>query len=495
MTEPAARRSLSELLVEAKMVRPRALDRLEREARGDQMTLTDKAVEMRMISGQQAADILARYLGVPRINLRGLEFAPYVTGTVPYHLARHYHAVPVSRCDDRITVAVSTPDPEPILAGLRRFTGYAFDAVVAEPGQLAQAIVGVYSRQPKTREVVPERPTWPAGRTFPVAEVEVAAEPLTELPLKSLLFRDMGPIECCSDENQAAVASETPGNVLLQAAWLSFSQHRPLVLSPDMIWLALGQGLVRHVLQDAGRWRDRLAGFAGKKELRVLRDAFDPQSFGDWMQVWDDLGRQVRETVGPRLPDFLGCNFSTTGRLERAASDIGILELHEAYFDYSVLSVCGIPSVTLEGTPADWQAIEGRLEGLASFDLAWWVDRLRPIMRQFVRAASGDVDPSFWRDLYQRHDPDTQGYGGPHERFTGWIGRLLPYTHSKRNPLLAESDTPVYLSQFPAALSSSVVRCESGRYRCTAGLVALQQSLDTRAIRPRIGWVVRKING
>jgi hypothetical protein len=92
----------------------------------------------------------------------------------------------------------------------------------------------------------------------------------------------------------------------------------------------------------------------------------------------------------------------------------------------------------LEGTPEDWQAIADRAEQFDHLDLEWWLEPLRSVLRQFVAAARGDVDRSFWPSLYKYHDES----GGP--TITGWISTLFPYlindgtglaTH--RNPYLS----------------------------------------------------------
>ena len=46
----------------------------------------------------------------------------------------------------------------------------------------------------------------------------------------------------------------------------------------------------------------------------------------------------------------------------------------------------------LTGTVDDWQRIRARVYTVAEFGLESWCRSLRPILDQFVRAASGDVD-------------------------------------------------------------------------------------------------------
>ena len=78
--------------------------------------------------------------------------------------------------------------------------------------------------------------TSPSAITFAVHEVERTTQPLptrkTQLALKSLINSQ---VEACSDYTADCV-HRVGFYPLLAADHFSFSQHRPLVLSPDMIW-------------------------------------------------------------------------------------------------------------------------------------------------------------------------------------------------------------------------------------------------------------------
>ena len=131
------------------------------------------------------------------------------------------------------------------------------------------------------------------------------------------------------------------------------------------------------------------------------------------------------------------CDFSTTGPTERTVSQVALLDVLQPYFTYHVVCICGIPSITLEGTAADWQKLREKVELLAPFGMEWWLPDVRQICDQFARAAAGDVDLRHWRRLYKLR----AAYGA--EVINGWLGKLFPYTrhlkrgmYSRRNILL-----------------------------------------------------------
>jgi hypothetical protein len=77
------------------------------------------------------------------------------------------------------------------------------------------------------------------------------------------------------------------------------------------------------------------------------------------------------------------------------------MDTFQAYFEYEMLAGCGIPKVTLLGTPDDWRSMRRRAGMLSEFELTWWTDALLPVLDQIVETAEGQVDPSFWRSFFR----------------------------------------------------------------------------------------------
>jgi hypothetical protein len=184
-----------------------------------------------------------------------------------------------------------------------------------------------------------------------------------------------------------------------------------------------------------------------------------------------------------------------------------LLDAYAPYFSSWLHCVCGIPSVTLTGTVADWERIRARVDGLAVFGMDAWRRSLVPITEELVRAAAGTPDTAFWRRIYNPAD----AYGG--EVITGWAARLYPYLLGSGgvnwpNPLLelpidqpreltigrAGYDGPgVRSDAVPATLSRVVVTvndrvaCDNQVVALHAGLVGITQDADG-ALRPVAGW-------
>ncbi|OJT18990.1 hypothetical protein BO221_36325 [Archangium sp. Cb G35] len=263
--------------------------------------------------------------------------------------------------------------------------------------------------------------------TFEVDEVEEAREP----PPMKLLGELVPDSSWMAPDAGTRVLDPEGAHPLLAAVHRAFAEHRPLVLSPDIIWLTLMQGVAQHVRLNAEALRSRLVRHEGQRRLSVRMD--DGMSIQDVLSAFRE---QLREEVGPGLPRLLSCDFSTSTDIERMAGDVVLMDTFSPYFDYFVSCICGIPRVTLLGSPEDWRSIRRRIDVIAELDLSWWTASLVPIADELVRASEGRPDVGFWREIYKPQ----QAYGW--DRFLGWIARLFPYVGSegrfeRRNPMLA----------------------------------------------------------
>ncbi|WP_141593015.1 DUF4419 domain-containing protein [Myxococcus sp. AB056] len=348
--------------------------------------------------------------------------------------------------------------------------------------------------------------------TFEVDSVEEASAPPVTAPLetfvKDALWMAPGP---------GTRVLETRGvHPLLAAVHTAFAEHRPLVLSPDAIWLTLAEGVAQHIRLNAESLRSRLVRHAGRKTLNV-EVISPPTEAPDFLLLLSAFRQQLREALGPGLPRLLSCDFSTSTDVERMAGDVVLMDAMSPYFDYAFTTVCGIPRITLLGTPEDWRSIRRRIDVIHELDLGWWTSSLVPIADAFVSAAEGNPHRPFWQQLYKPRE----AYGG--ELATGWMARLFPYVasaggYSRRNPLLERSHAElmasrkakkkalgpggpgVSLKEVPARLSSVALHVNGppGGMRETWSLEAgvLTVEVDgAGALLPRAGVVVRRGEG
>ena len=381
--------------------------------------------------------------------------------------------------------------------------------------------------------------------SFRVSDVPPPTTPLPEVPYKDAIEalltvtipeRDRQSIQSTLSRRLSIAPPEPPasrpleacaryhgrllGNVshhpVVAAVHHAFMDHRPLRLSPDTIWLMICQAVANHVNVHAEELRHRFVRHEGKAEIEVRRDDFvkgSPEN--PWAEVIDALSEQVRQHVGPAIDLFLPA-FSTTGQVERVAAELVLLDAMRSYFQYLLRTRCGIPTITLEGTTADWEALARRTEGFAEFGLETWTTTLSPILRQFVRATDGDVDANFWRSMYKHNDQS----GGP--VITGWITAFFPYLVDRKTglpsvpitDLLEDGERDMDEMLYPGeerqrgfAHGPTMERLPGGLSKAPflwdylnrpfdmeflAGFVGVAQDQETLTLRPEIGWAVRE---
>ena len=215
----------------------------------------------------------------------------------------------------------------------------------------------------------------------------------------------------------------------------AYAEHRPYVLSPDMIWLLISQGFAQHVNAHAEELRNQFVNFEGKltlivKNNKILLD--NPNS--PWEKVFPEFTKQISKYTGNDLMNALTCDFTTTTPVSKVASEITIMEAMKPYFEYVVINVgCGIPEIKLEGTTADWQKVLDKARYLRKYKLDWWIDEIEPLLVNFVNASKGDYDKDYWCNIFKVRN----GKGcGSSDKVDGWIVKFFPYDKTgKRNDL------------------------------------------------------------
>jgi hypothetical protein len=276
----------------------------------------------------------------------------------------------------------------------------------------------------------------------------------------------------------------------------AYADHRPFVLSPDMIWLLISQGFAQHVNANAEELRNQFVNFEGKPTLVVINNKIRldcPSS--PWEKVFPEFTKQIAQYTGEDLMNALTCDFSTTTPVSKVASEITIMEAMKPYFEYVVFRVsCGIPEIKLEGTPQDWQKVLDKARYLRKYKLDWWIDEIEPLLEKFVSASKGDIDKDFWKNIFKYHTEKV--YGAP-KKIDGWIVKFFPYDKmGKRNNLkeltfgdnLPSEIVKVDLKHIETGGAKDIVT----PLELWAGFVGLQQNPGTFALKPVIGWMIRK---
>ncbi len=305
----------------------------------------------------------------------------------------------------------------------------------------------------------------------------------------------------CADSSDVVLTRGGADHSLVSAVYLAFSEHRPLVLTPDAVWITLAQGFAQHINHHANALRSRVVTHKGTVTLRAT--TWELANSGDWADVIQQWSDGVQPRIPADLSQLMLCDFSTTTPIARTVSQVVMLDAFQQYFDYQVCFICGIPTITVKGSVHDWVTIRERVDVMAGFHLEWWTDRLKPIVDGFIDTVNGHPSQTFWRHIFSPKDV----YGG--HLITGWLADLFPYIKDPitnaatvRNPILAipreqlttkdglsSGNIPVGLSRAPFTLSSTSAQ-ESKAMELIAGFMGVKQDAETGRLEPQIGWAV-----
>ena len=356
-------------------------------------------------------------------------------------------------------------------------------------------------------------------RTFKVHSVDAETKPLSTTD-GATVFQQLlkTPVEACGVG--ATLVKPYGFHALVEATHKAFGQHYGLELAPDHIWHTIVQGFAKVVNMEPETYRARFVSHQGQELIKIRRDEFVMTSLtNDWAGCLDEFSAEIRKRIGDARHDLLVSDFSTTGDLERVASNVALMDTVQSYFRYSVDTMCGIPFVTLHGSAADWAKVATKTRLLLSEfkELSWWLTDVIAVTEKIAAAAEGTIDLDFWNSIYKSKSTS----GGID--ITGWLLKLIPYItyyngKSERNPMLGqrnckphsvsggrrsfydneadlEGDETISTGMLPQALSTvPFIWDYYGKdydYQFVAGIVGYSQNAKDGALRPEMGWAVR----
>ncbi len=216
-----------------------------------------------------------------------------------------------------------------------------------------------------------------------------------------------------------------------------------------------------------------------------------------------DFTAQINENTKGDIAKTITADFTTTGITERITSQITLMETMKSYFDYVVHYIaCGIPSITLQGTPEDWQKVMEKTKQLEKYGIGQWTQSLIPILTEFVKASEGKANQSFWQGMVKKHRVDKLAGGGCDLRkpteLDGWILKFFPdedgvtpdkVPHTHKMP--SERVYVDFLYQIICPSDGSIIH--EVPLQLVAGFIGTEIDTQTHAFKPKMGWVVRQM--
>jgi len=352
----------------------------------------------------------------------------------------------------------------------------------------------------------------PQGILFSVDDVEPADSLLLTDSTKKVIENKIGKeIMFMPEEQLNSLIVPCGNNGLIQTLQECYDNHRPLVLTPDIIWLAICQGVSLHINENYDSLKNVIFTENKPDNIRVRNDKLEYSSI-HWKDLIDSIANRTKKYTKKDYFSFFVSDFSTTTQVEKTAYQITLLESYKKGFKYVGDSGCGIPSILIAGNQDDWKTILQKLNMLDLIGLSYWRKNLEPLILQFIKAAGNNPDPEFWKSIYKNVSEYNAFY------ISGWIIKFFPYvktldtigvydeTHEatkisellKRNEFLDDNDymlSTLSTDNFPSGLAkisiewNNYFKQETKNIEVYSGFMGIKQYWD-KSLEPMISWAI-----
>ena len=292
------------------------------------------------------------------------------------------------------------------------------------------------------------------------------------------------------------------GNGFLKTVEYAYNDHRLLELTPDAIWLVICQSFAEHVAVNPDSLEYLLLKEDHPESITIRNDSLTQSDDQQWSKVMASFNKEIDKISTDAFKNLIVQEFSTTTPSIRTVYQATQMDVVSNYTKFNVVTMCGFPSITLLGTPEDWQKIYDQLDEFSQFGLTHWVEELKPVLHEFILASKREPNIDFWKSFYKSaevYDVDV---------ISGWILKFYPYLRETDrgvdrfvpNPYLEGKN--YLLSEIgDESLSKGTRRCKIEWYRpfdsigqetlnLYSGFYGILQDEGTGAVRPNITWVL-----
>jgi hypothetical protein len=226
-------------------------------------------------------------------------------------------------------------------------------------------------------------------------------------------------------------------NGFVNTCLLAYNEHHDLYLKPNDVWLCILSQFGLYVNYHTSALRKRVVNFEGKLQLEVKHEEIDID------RMASDFIGQTNEYLTDEIKTISSATFTTSTVHDKLVSNLMFLCIMKKFFALRYYLKCGLPSVTLYGTVADWELLLDLTKSLSQFDeldysncydeyedyfeyddsnehyINKWLELLVPILENFIRTAKGEDSDDlkkWWNQICHVYS----GASGP-TYISGWL--------------------------------------------------------------------------
>jgi hypothetical protein len=209
----------------------------------------------------------------------------------------------------------------------------------------------------------------------------------------------------------------------------AFDKHIPFSLSPEVIMMIISQEVAQYI-KDHSSEADIAALVTNspdqKQNIDVRVDHFVYEKENSWLEGIIQFRDKLMETVPSTTLEYMLPKFSNGSLETEVAHLVSFMDAASNHFEYSMTTMCGIPSFKVEGTAEDWDKIIKAATNLKEIlpGLNPYFTSLIPILKEIRNTSDGGkVDDEFWSSIYKLNGVS----GGPYSN--GWFNNFYAYIH------------------------------------------------------------------
>lgn len=179
----------------------------------------------------------------------------------------------------------------------------------------------------------------------------------------------------------------------------AYNNHKDILLEPDTIWMVICLNFSKFVKDNADEMRNQFVCHQDVKNISVT----DNHSKGekDWNNFFVQIKEEINKNMLNDIVDTLIANFTTTTEISTILSSVCIMDAFQEYFSYGrMIPCCGIRNVYFSGKIDDWEKLLEKLRKLGKYGkFSEYVDKVVPIIIQFINSMKGSVDIEWWNKI------------------------------------------------------------------------------------------------
>jgi hypothetical protein len=220
-------------------------------------------------------------------------------------------------------------------------------------------------------------------------------------------------------------ATINTSSLFFQVVHACFSKHYPLALRPEVLMQLVLSQIAETVKRNPERYRELFTSSEEKEKIEVRHGELVPGQPSPWHEAIELFYTALQKEIPSTIMEDVLVPFSTDTVEAQLARLVTFMDAASPFYDFSVMSMCGIPRVRMLGTAEDWQRLATSVANLSRFfgdTLEKYFQHLIPVTDKLAAQAAGEAqDDLFWTSLYKFKSES----GG--DTCNGWITAFVNY--------------------------------------------------------------------